>query len=427
MKTQRVKHPPVRRQVLFPRAKLDADALIVVSRLKRHGHQAYLVGGCVRDLLLGRRPKDFDVATDATPEEVKALFRRRCRIIGRRFRLAHVHFGPKIIETATFRANPHSNNPSCDTVGTPGSESERPDEPAASTTQPLDLGPSDSLLIKRDNVFGSAEEDALRRDFTINGLFYDPQTQEVIDYVQGLADIEARLVRTIGDPEIRFREDPVRILRAIKFAARLDMTIEERTHDAMITFREQIRYCAKARVFEEIRRLLSEGASRASIDGAQSVDVLEVLSEPVAKALETPVLAGRIRKRLAAADRMKRSGIELSRALVFTNLVTEILGRDWMNAADPSRALDQRLTPILADMNTPKRDMDRARKILMLQRRLLSRKSRRPSMARSEAFPEALQLFELAHMAGLIQERETLDYWKKRLRIPRDRRGGRRR
>src|SRR5688500_4460577 len=150
---------------------IDADATKVVQRLRRNDHAAYLVGGCVRDLLLGGKPKDFDVATSATPNEIRHLF-RNCRIIGRRFRLAHIFFGSKVIETATFRANPNEGE---------GVTSERSGD-----------GESQDLLIRRDNVFGTAEEDARRRDFTINGLFYDIESGEVIDYVNGMVDIEAR-------------------------------------------------------------------------------------------------------------------------------------------------------------------------------------------------------------------------------------------
>src|SRR6201985_1809321 len=188
----------------------------VIAKLREAGHQAYLVGGCVRDLLLGRKPKDFDVATSATPPEIKALF-RNCRIIGRRFRLAHIFFGQKIIETSTFRANPR--------------EVEVDDEGVLDA----ETGHGDNeLYIRRDNVFGSAEEDARRRDFTINGLFYDLDHDKVIDYVEGLPDLERRTVRTIGDPDIRFREDPVRILRALQFAARLHFEIEPATYAAIL-------------------------------------------------------------------------------------------------------------------------------------------------------------------------------------------------
>jgi hypothetical protein len=241
------------------RAAIDADADRVVRRLARHGHKAYLVGGCVRDILVGRKPKDFDVATSATPNEVKSLF-RNCRIIGRRFRLATVFFGTKIIETSTFRANP------------------REDE--------ADPGSSQDLLIRRDNVFGNETEDARRRDFTMNGLFYDVEAEQVIDHVGGLEDIGLRRVRTIGDPEIRFQEDPVRMLRAVKFAARLDFQIEPATYRALVRWRHEIRKCPPPRVLEEVFRLLRGGASRRSMELLVETGLLAALSPALAALFE---------------------------------------------------------------------------------------------------------------------------------------------
>jgi poly(A) polymerase len=235
---------------------IDADAEKVVRRLARHGYQAYLVGGCVRDLLLDRTPKDFDVATSATPKETKQLF-RNCRIIGRRFRLCHIFFGPKIIETSTFRANP------------------RRDE----------TGDSDELLIRHDNVFGTDTEDAQRRDFTINGLFYDVEDERVIDHVGGLDDLDTRVVRTIGDPDIRFREDPVRMLRAIKFAARLDFAIEPATYRAICRHRSEITKCAPPRVVEELYRLLRGGAARRSMELLLETGIAATLSPALAAML----------------------------------------------------------------------------------------------------------------------------------------------
>src|SRR5215470_5720928 len=249
------------------RAAIDPDADRVVRKLTRAGHKAYLVGGCVRDLLVAKKPKDFDVATSATPNEIKATF-RNCRIIGRRFRLAHVFFGSKIIETSTFRANPR-------------------DE--------ADL----DLLIRRNNVFGTETEDARRRDFTINGLFYDVEREEVIDHVGGLADLESKLIRTIGDPDIRFQEDPVRILRAIKFAARLDFEFEPATWRALLRWRGEISKCAPPRLLEEIHRLMRGGAARRSFELLVETGVLAVLSPHLAGLLEgegapatAPPLAG---------------------------------------------------------------------------------------------------------------------------------------
>ena len=236
------------------RAAIDPDADRVVRKLTRAGHKAYLVGGCVRDLLVARKPKDFDVATSATPNEIKATF-RNCRIIGRRFRLAHVFFGAKIIETSTFRANPRDED-------------------------------DHDLLIRRDNVFGTETEDARRRDFTINGLFYDVEREEVIDHVGGLADLDAKLIRTIGDPDIRFQEDPVRILRAIKFAARLDFGFEPATWRALLRWRGEISKCAPPRLLEEVHRLMRGGAARRSFELMVETGVLAVLSPYLAGLLE---------------------------------------------------------------------------------------------------------------------------------------------
>jgi len=238
------------------RSGIDADADRVVRKLNRAGYKAYLVGGCVRDLLVSRTPKDFDVATSATPNEIKAVF-RNSRIIGRRFRLAHVFFGSKIIETSTFRANPRDED-------------------------------DHDLLIRRDNVFGTETEDARRRDFTINGLFYDVEREEVIDHVGGLADLDAKLMRTIGDPDVRFQEDPVRMLRAIKFAARLEFGFEEATWRALLRWRGEISKCAPPRLLEEIHRLMRGGACRRSFELLVETGVLAILSPYLAGLLEGP-------------------------------------------------------------------------------------------------------------------------------------------
>jgi len=242
----------------IPEDILDLDAVKVVRRLRRAGHQAYLVGGCVRDLLLRIRPKDFDVATSAHPNQVRDTF-RNSRLIGRRFRLAHVFFrGGKIIEVSTFRANP--------------------------LDELQDL-PQD-LLIRHDNVFGSAEEDARRRDFTINGLFYDVDEGRVIDYVGGKEDLRARLIRTIGNPDVRMREDPVRILRAIRFAAKCAFDLEPNTLAAMKAHVHEIPRCAPPRVLEEVLKLVRSGASRRSFELLREVGALRILLPPVAAYLE---------------------------------------------------------------------------------------------------------------------------------------------
>jgi poly(A) polymerase len=282
----------------IPEDLLDPDALKVVRRLRRSGHQAYLVGGCVRDLLLGIRPKDFDVATSAHPNQVKDTF-RNSRLIGRRFRLAHVFFrGGKIIEVSTFRANP--------------------------LDELQDL-PQD-LLIRHDNVFGSAEEDARRRDFTINGLFYDVDEGRVIDYVGGKEDLRARLIRTIGNPDVRMREDPVRILRAIRFASKCAFQLEPNTLAAMKAHVHEIPRCAPPRVLEEVLKLVRSGASRQSFELLRSVGALRILLPPVAAYLERrgEAEAERHLRALDALDAHVRLGEIPSDAVLLATLLAPL-------------------------------------------------------------------------------------------------------
>jgi poly(A) polymerase len=206
--------------------KVDPDALYVMEKLRANGHTAYLVGGSVRDLLFDKKPKDFDISTSAEPEQIKQLF-RNCILIGKRFRLAHIRFGKKILEVSTFRSG----------------DTEK-DE-----------------FIVRDNKWGSPEEDVLRRDFTINGLFYDAATQEIIDYVGGYPDLQKKVLRTIGQPFIRFRQDPVRMLRMIKFQARFGFDIDPPARVALLECRQEIVKSSPARVQEELLRMLESGAS----------------------------------------------------------------------------------------------------------------------------------------------------------------------
>lgn len=217
------------------RSRVDDNALRVVEQLVDAGFEAYLVGGCVRDLLLGVEPKDFDVATNATPEEVRQVF-RRCRLVGRRFRIAHVRFGRHIIEVSTFRKGQLDDDET---------DSERHH--------------ADSGLILRDNVWGTLDEDAFRRDFTINALYYDPDTEEIIDFVGGLADLEARRLRLIGDTRLRLREDPVRLLRAVRFRAKLGFTLDPGIEQAIPEIAPQLRQIPPARLFDEVCKLFVSG------------------------------------------------------------------------------------------------------------------------------------------------------------------------
>src|SRR5213083_608942 len=226
------------------RKDIDSDALKVLYRLRQFDHVAYLVGGSVRDLLVGRRPKDFDIGTSAHPYQVKKLF-RNCWIIGRRFRLAHVKFGQKVIEVATFRRQ----------VGV-GEEVVQDGVPAPDPTTP-----EGEHLIHHDNTFGTPEQDAFRRDFTINALAYDIATFAVIDYVGGLEDLRAGVVRAIGDPDVRINEDPVRMIRAIAIAGRLDFTIEPSLLQSIRRHRHEILKSSLPRLLEEYYKILRAGSA----------------------------------------------------------------------------------------------------------------------------------------------------------------------
>lgn len=259
-------HVPVileRNQHCISRRNIDPDALRVLYRLNQCGFTAYLVGGGVRDLLLGRTPKDFDIGTDAHPNQIRKLF-RNCFLIGRRFRLAHIKFGDKVIETSTFRRIPDANTDA-------DADS---DEPGA-------------LLHYRDNTFGSPEEDALRRDFTVNGLFYDIASFRVIDYVGGLADLQARSIRCIGDPDIRLREDPVRMLRAARFAGRLGFTIEPNTHRAILDHHAELALASRARLLEEIYRLFPYQTAEATFRILHQTRLMAVLFPEIEAYLAT--------------------------------------------------------------------------------------------------------------------------------------------
>jgi len=242
----------------FARELLDPDAVSTCRQLQAEGFTTYFVGGCVRDLLLQRRPKDFDIATQARPEELKQIFGRRCRIIGRRFRLVHLHVGTQVFEIATFR-------------GLPGDQ---------------EMADDDSGFVVRANTFGTPYEDAKSRDFTVNGLFYDPIADLVIDHVGGTEDVKRRLLRTIGDTDQRLREDPVRLLRAIKFAARLDLRIDDAIRTCAPNVAPLIATCPAARVSEELYRLAESGHGRVAFEWMKRFGVLDALLPEISRAFD---------------------------------------------------------------------------------------------------------------------------------------------
>jgi poly(A) polymerase len=365
--------PPVivkREEHTISRSRIDEDALKVLSRLTRHNHTAYLVGGGVRDLLLDRTVKDFDIATSAHPQEIKNLF-RNCRLIGRRFRLAHVLFrGGKAIEVSTFRKQ-------------------------AGFSDEVDL------LIKSDNTFGTPEEDARRRDFTINGLFYGITDFSVIDYVGGLDDLKRRLVRTIGDPNVRLREDPIRSLRAVRIAARLGFEIEAGTRRAMTAHRDEIWKCATPRIVDEFVRMLNQGAAAASFPLLADLGMLEGLLPGFARAYAGPKVRERVQRNLVSLDAHQKpqAGLPpgLALAVLYHPLFSDAVAAAGQEA-DHGTIAAALLEADLGRLKFPRAQFEKAVQLLAGQQRLTNpqrRRGRGGSLAGRPWFAEAFTLLEI--------------------------------
>jgi len=300
----RDQHPISRKQI-------DPDCLKVLYRLHRHGHKAYLVGGSVRDLLLGRQPKDFDIGTDATPSQVRKLF-RNCFLVGRRFRLAHIRFsGNKVIEVATFRREPDAD--------------ELPDDP-------------DEHFHFVQNVFGTACEDAYRRDFTINALFYNIADFSVIDYVNGLEDLFNKQLRVIGDPLVRFVEDPVRMLRALEFSARLDFSLDDNILQAIHTHKALLATAAPARVREETMELFRRGIAGRVLEQCRQLGLLPHLLAGYPGTDESIALLEKI-------DQRTRSGTDIPESLSIAALYLRL----FMDSCPPTAEVN--LTQVLHKAN----------------------------------------------------------------------------
>jgi len=382
-----------RAEHVVSRKNIDPDALKVLYRLKNHGFVAYLVGGGVRDLLLERPPKDFDIGTSAHPQQVKKLF-RNCFIVGRRFRLCHVRFGRKVIEVSTFR---------------------RQAEPEEGDT-----------LIRRDNTFGSPEEDAFRRDFTVNALFYDIATFSVIDWVGGLGDLQARVIRTIGEAGVRLREDPVRMLRAVALAARLDFAIDRDTAEAIRALRGEIVRSSPARILEEFYKILRQGRSRETLRQLHEFGLLAYLLPEADREIANG--GARLLDSLGRLDAYRKAGLAppeaLTNALLMGSLLVP-LGVPLRRVAVPAgphrrgephapeeppvdlaaeiAALggpeeDEPSGPANLVLPFARRDLDRLRLILLAQRRLREpggSPSARLALRSRGYFDEALRWLEI--------------------------------
>jgi poly(A) polymerase len=382
------------------RKQIDPDALKVLYRLHQNDYVAYLVGGSVRDLLLGRRPKDFDIGTSAHPYQVKRLF-RNCWIIGRRFRLAHVRFGPKNIEVATFRRQVSAQ----ELAAAEESAAIPLGSPAAEAADEQDR------LLHRDNTFGTPEEDAFRRDFTVNALFYDIATFSIIDYTGGLRDLRDRIIRCIGDPEERFQEDPVRMLRAVAMAARLEFQIDPPIDDAIAVHRGDIARSAPARLMEELYKLLRSGSAEVAFRMLADRQLLD----PIAPELQAGATA-RLWTSLAAVDAYRKRFEDIPDTLTNPILLGSLiipLGHSLRSLSPPPVADgDFRKEPRISLGMLPlaRRDVERLRQILGLQRRLvdmgLSPRARRALMHRGP-FREALTWLDIHGQAP-----DVLEHWR---------------
>ncbi|MDV6236540.1 polynucleotide adenylyltransferase PcnB [Leptospira ellisii] len=363
---------------------IDEDAVKIIHRLNKFGFKAYIVGGGVRDLLLGRKPKDFDVVTNATPNQIKKIF-NNCRIIGRRFKIVHILFRGKVIEVSTFRS--------------------LPDYRLGKAVEDQDY------LIKRDNKFGTPQEDAARRDFTINSLYYDVRNDSIIDYVGGFDDIQNKVLRVIGDPDISFREDPVRMLRAVKFAEILGLEIEKTTAKAIRKHKIELEKASSSRMLEEYNKIFRTWKTSLIFQGMAEHGLLEVLFREAFekerkknsnfgdKFLET-----NIGKRLAIADKLLTEREEMTPhifySLIFSDLVTDALSKENMNLVS---AIKNNLEPIFKRLETPKKDKDRLIKIFASQQRFLSTEDEKSSQNNffrmKDYFYDAFMVFKIGAIA----------------------------
>jgi len=375
---------------------LSSGAQRVLRRLRQSGRNACLVGGSVRDLMLGRRPKDYDVVTDARPEDVRRLF-RNSRIIGRRFRLVHVLFADEVVEVSTFRGAP---------------------DPDAQRRSPGEL------LVTSDNTYGTPRQDAFRRDFTVNALLYRASDRAVVDYVGGIQDLEQRFLRVIGDPNVRYREDPVRMLRACEFAARLDFEIEEETLGAAFAHRRDMVKASPHRLIEELLQLLSSGRSAAAFDWMGRSGLLPVVLPEVDEVSGPSSATNSFSKLARLLDQRVRAGPEVPTAVLLSSLLLPrvVVGRDRLEAGGARvhrRRLQQLVDDVVADFGgrfalSAARRSRMKRALETFQRLCEEPRSSRTvqSLVRREAFGPALELFTLLS-AATGSGAEALEAWRR--------------
>jgi poly(A) polymerase len=374
---------------------ISDNALKVLYRLKKAGYQAYLVGGGVRDLLLGREPKDFDVATNALPEQVRELF-RNCRLIGRRFRLAHVHFGPEIIEVSTFRA----------------------------AAEPLSEGGAGDLgeHVRRANVYGTIDQDVWRRDFTVNALFYNIDDFSVIDYVGGLRDLRDGCLRVIGDPEARYREDPVRMLRAVRFAVKLGFRMHPDTAAPIYRLSHLLAGIPPARLFEEFLKLFLGGCAVQTFEQLRHFGLFARLF-PQTDALLQEIESGFphifVARALQNTDQRLAEGRPVTPAFLIATLLWEPVRKrgetfiaDGLSEYEAlNLASDAVISKQVGSIALPRRFTQVAREIWLLQVRLRKRQGRRPVRLLSHPRFRAAYDFLLLRAAAGEPVAELAEWW----------------
>lgn len=385
-----------RAQHSISRSAIHDNALKVLYRLHQAGFQAYLVGGGVRDLLLGLHPKDFDVATDATPEQVKELF-RNCRLIGRRFRLAHIHFGREIVEVATFR----------------GHHQEEHDETAALT--------HDGMIL-RDNVFGTLAEDAWRRDFSVNALYYNIADFSVVDYTGGMTDLEQRVIRMIGDPHVRCQEDPVRMLRAIRFVAKLDFSLAPDLVAAIAEQRDRLAAVPPARLFDEVLKLFLSGHALRTFHQLCQYQLFGILFPAAAQHLDDSgeTFKALIEQACKNTDQRIAENKPVTPAFLFAVLLwgpLKVRAREFeSNGMSRIQSLQEAGRSVLhqqaATIAIPKRFRLPIREIWTGQARLHNRRGRRPHwMLQQPRFRAAYDFMLLRAESGEQQLTPLVDWW----------------
>jgi len=394
------------------RSMISPNVIRILYRLKDNGHTAFLVGGGVRDLLLGREPKDFDVATDATPGRIKKLF-RNCRLVGRRFRLAHLHFTDEIVEVSTFRGS-YTEESAEDLTTLPQSDEEN--------ANPRRQVREDGLVL-RDNVFGSPADDAHRRDFTVNALAYNISDFSILDYVGGMEDLERGVIRTIGEPSLRFTEDPVRMLRAVRFAALLGFTFDELTWRALVESAPAITRATPPRLYEEILKLFLSGEGEAIYQhlrlGGLFAPLFPAFSEWLDR--ETDGFPHvRISKNLEWLDKRISEGTPVSAplmlSLMFGEYLEEIAVFYRKQGVSPLDSIQAAVADFMAEQASlvaiPHRVALAVRDIMVLQHRFRKMPGKRPqSILARPAFPDALA-YLLCQSETTGEGSDVLAWWE---------------